>query len=214
MKKFIQISVGFLSVVGIVAVLVHLFQVTPPKGMAIPPGPEWFSEQLPRYKEHPILEHVHILLGGFFILAALVQFQPSVRARYIRIHRILGRLVVIAALLMGASGFMLGMLIPFGGFPERIVVAAGAGLFLYSLLRAFYHVRRKQIPQHREWMMRCFSIGLGVAGNRVLDGLLYPLQLVPDRDLFWITLLLAWVICLSATEVWIRKTRPQFRPGF
>ncbi|MBI4063624.1 MAG: DUF2306 domain-containing protein [Elusimicrobia bacterium] len=205
MRKFIQTGAVFLTVVGLTSVLGHLFHFKPPEGALWPPGPDWYNSQLDRYRAHPFFSYTHILLGGFFLLFAPIQFFPFVRAKALYLHRFLGRLLVAGGLLIGLSGLGLGTLIPFGGTSETIVAVVASFLFLLSLSKAFYYIRAKKIGLHRKWMIRAYALGLGVALMRVFDSLLFPFQIVRDQDLFWITLILGWGLSLSVAELWIRR---------
>ena len=58
---------------------------------------------------------------------------------------------------------MIAMLFPFGGATETAASIVFGFIFLFSLGKSFYHVKKKEIAIHREWMIRSFAIGLGAA---------------------------------------------------
>lgn len=158
---------------------------------------------------HPMLTFVHVILGGIFLTLAPFQFSSSIRNRYLRFHRWSGRVLVLVALPVGLSGLLLGALFPFGG-PVAASAAFVAGVFfLVALIRAFIAIRHRDVARHREWMIRMFSIGLGIATVRVVGMLMGAITRSSFQEsagtAFWI----GWVSTFAAAELWIRHTRPR-----
>src|SRR5690606_3063174 len=86
-------------------------------------------------------------------------------------HRAAGRVALVGALLVAFSALWLtalyvtpslgGLLL--AGF--RIVVGSG---MLISIGLGVAAVLRRDIPQHREWMIRSYALGLGAATQMVV----------------------------------------------
>ncbi len=82
-----------------------------------------------------------------------------------------------------------------------------AGLFLVAGARAYRAVRRQDIANHREWMIRLLAVGLGVATVRLVA---LPLVLVTGRrplELVGVAFWLGFAIPILTGEGWIRHTR-------
>lgn len=110
----------------------------------------------------PLVLHIagallHALLGAF-------QFSPSIRRRWPVLHRVAGRLALVGASLVVVSAFWLTTVyatastggLVLAGF--RIVVASGMALCIGLGLAAAI---RRNIPRHRQWMIRSYALGLG-----------------------------------------------------
>jgi hypothetical protein len=163
---------------------------------------QWFTT-------HPILTCLHIVPGGLLVVLAPFQFSSHIRSRWIRFHRWSGRVIALAALPVGLSGLVLGAVFPFGGPLASSAVFAAGALFLAAVVQAFIAIRRRDVVRHREWMLRMFSIGIGISSVRLVG--LVLLLIIPTSPLelrtglsFWIGFALTFV----AAEFWVRHTRP------
>ena len=90
--------------------------------------------------------------------------------------------------------------------------AAAAAYFFGSLsilctVKAYYHIRRKEILLHREWMIRVFAIGLGVSTVRLVAIPLFLLTSLSFPDVMGISFWTGWALSMIAGEAWIHTTR-------
>jgi uncharacterized membrane protein len=163
-----------------------------------------------RFAADPFLALLHILPGGIFLILAPLQFSSWIRSRHIRFHRWSGRVLIVSAFAAALAGLYFGLLMPYGGPGETTAVGFFGGLFLVCLGRAFFAIRRRQVARHREWMIRAFSIAIGISAVRVVaaifDVAFTPAGLQP-AVLFALSLWTGWAITLGAGELWIRYTR-------
>ncbi len=60
-----------------------------------------------------------------------------------------------------------------GGLNQAVATTLFALFFLFALGKAYWHVIRRHIARHREWMIRAFAIGLAVATIRQIIGLFF-----------------------------------------
>jgi uncharacterized membrane protein len=114
---------------------------------------------------------VHIIPGALFLALALLQFAPSIRAKHLKVHRWLGRILVVTGLVIGISALVMSFTMNIGGLNETAATTLFVILFLFCLIKAYRHIRRKEVAQHREWMIRAFAISLGVATTRPIVGM-------------------------------------------
>ena len=163
-----------------------------------------------RYYEHPYLTLVHLVAGFLFMTLGPLQFVAAIRNRWLRFHRWCGRIFIVASLVGVFSAFVFVPVLPiFGTFTSRVAASFGGGLFLICLVKGYVHILRREIPQHREWMIRAFAIGLGISTFRVLIPLL---MMPPLRATFpeaWDTVTwLGFTLNAVIAEAWINVTRP------
>jgi hypothetical protein len=158
------------------------------------------------------LSALHILPGIVWMLIMPLQFS-RLRKRSLQTHRVLGRVFLLCAAIAWIG--MLGMLtMPFSDDGWELVPNLLFGtLFLVSGVLAFWHIRHKRVAQHREWIIRHVSVGMGIALMRpiisigLLSGALEgsvagAKQFFPH--LFW----LCFVLSVASGEIWINLTRP------
>jgi uncharacterized membrane protein len=164
------------------------------------------------FAAHPVVTFLHVMLGGIFLTLAPFQFSSRIRNRYVRFHRWSGRVLVLVALLVGLSGLLLAALFPYGDPVAASAAFVAGALFLVALIRAFIAIRSRDVARHREWMIRMFSIGLGIATIRVVGLLLFAITGARFQDMAGLSFWLGWVSTFAAAELWIRHTRPRRVP--
>ena len=99
-----------------------------------------------------------------------------------------------------------------GGANETAATTLFALVFLFALTKAFLHIRRREIAQHREWMIRAFAVGLAVATVRPIVGLFFAFSRITHqtpREFFGIAFWIGFTLHLIAAEAWINYTRPR-----
>jgi hypothetical protein len=110
----------------------------------------------------------------------------------------------------------MGLVIPFSGWGERVIIGLFGGLFLFALVKGLLHVRAGRVALHREWMIRAFALGLSIATMRLI--FVPTLLIVADPNHGQIALLsvssfaAAFVMNTTVAELWIRATRRSIAP--
>ena len=187
--------VGLLALLGVGASATHYLQ----------------EPYNPGFLRYPTIVAMHVVLGGVYLALAPFQFVGRIRSRHLAYHRRVGRLLVAIGLVVGVTALFLGLVVPFSGWPERVVIGLFGSLFLFALVKGFVHVRAGRVASHREWMIRAFAIGLSVASMR----LIFIPALIEAADptdaqiaaLSVASFAAAFVLHASVAELWIRATR-------
>jgi uncharacterized membrane protein len=105
---------------------------------------------------------MHVVPGGVFLLLAPLQFSPAIRSRHLRFHRWSGWVIVSLAFIAGISGLWIGLVLPYAS-NERVPIALFGALFLFAPLKGIRAIRRGDMARHRQWMIRLFAVGVGIA---------------------------------------------------
>src|SRR5713226_1372410 len=210
-------GIAILVAIGIAAAMVRAWSLVNP-GLAydqirqmLPTSEVHYVDEFNRwFANHPILTLVHIVPGGLFLILGPFQFSSRIRSRHLRFHRWSGRVVALAALPVGLSGLLLGAVFPFGGPLASSAIFVAGALFLVAVVRAFIAIRHRDVARHREWMIRMFSIGLGISTVRIVGLVLFPIIRTRPLELriglsFWI----GFALTFAVAEFWVRHTRPQ-----
>ena len=164
------------------------------------------------FARYPVLTLIHILPALVFLILAPLQFSQAFRERHLRWHRLNGRILLVCGLVIGVSALVMSFGMPaIGGVNQAAATTFFALFYLIALGKAYRHIRRREIAQHREWMIRAFSIALAVATIRPIVAIFFATSrfsgLTPDEffgTAFWI----GFVLHLIAAEVWVNRTRP------
>jgi uncharacterized membrane protein len=160
----------------------------------------------PGFLEYPTIVALHVVLGGVYLAFAPLQFVRRIRSRHLVYHRCMGRVFVAVGLVVGVTALFMGLVIPFSGWPERVIIGLFGGLFLVALVKGFPHVRAGRVDLHREWMIRAFAIGLSIATMRLT--FVPALLVVADPTDAQIAMFsnASFAVAFVA-EAWIRITR-------
>lgn len=161
------------------------------------------------FARHPLLTLGHIVPGSLFMILGPLQFVRRIRYRYITVHSWSGRVFVVSGIIIGVTALMMSFQMAIGGANETAATMFYAVLFLFALGKAFLHIRRREIRQHREWMIRAFAIGLAVATVRPIVGLFFALSDLSPQEFFGIAFWLGFTLNLVAAEIWINYTGPK-----
>jgi uncharacterized membrane protein len=170
-----------------------------------PPGTDGFGI---RYVQHPTSAIIHILPGLVFLTLAPLQFVTRIRQRHLRVHRRLGWVLATCAAVSGVFALFVNFQFPaFGGIATQSATVFFGAIFLFSLVKAIRHIRRREIRQHREWMIRVMALAMGVATIRVFVAILSVGAGYGFEEVFGTAFWLGLGVNLLIAEIWINYTR-------
>ena len=208
--RLIWAATIFLALIGIAVVIRRVIVLIPTLRTGYQRPAAGFDSGFAR---HPILTMVHILPGALFMILGPLQFIPRLRSRHPGFHRWSGRVFLILGAVIGISALMMSFQTTIGGANETAATTLFALIFLFSLGKAYIHIRRREFAQHREWMIRAFAVGLAVATIRPIVGIFFAFSRLTHQtphEFFGTAFWLGFTIQLLAAEIWINVTRPQF----
>jgi uncharacterized membrane protein len=105
---------------------------------------------------------VHFLAGGIILVLGCLQLLPSVRERYPMIHRLAGRVYVLACLLSAIGGLVFIALKGTIGGMVMDIGFTGYGLLMFlAAVQTIKFARRKDFKRHRAWALRLFALAIG-----------------------------------------------------
>ena len=164
-----------------------------------------------RFVASPIPVTLHIVSVTMFSLLGALQFVPSLRRGRPNWHRIAGRILVPAGVLVALSGLWMTAFYsrPPGDGESLVVVRLIVGsAMLASIVLAVFAIRRRDFTSHGAWMTRGYAIALG-AGTQVFTLLPWNLTFGPigaaDELPRTVLMTAGWVINLALAEYVIRR---------
>jgi uncharacterized membrane protein len=126
-----------------------------------------------RFFASPLPVLIHIPTAIIYSILGALQFSPGFRRRNRGWHRVAGRVLIPAGLLVALSGLWMahfyawpqgdGQLV----YVERLVFGSA---MVASIIMGIDAIRRRNFASHGDWMTRAYAIGLG-AGTQVLTHL-------------------------------------------
>src|SRR5689334_8570906 len=171
----------------------------------------FFDQQRLTYIAHlaPLMLHV----GGAVVALSLGpwQFVRGLRSRWPQVHRLVGRMYVLAVLATGAGGLLLAPTTHTGPLAGLAFALLALGT-LASTAMAFVAIRRRQIARHRQWMTRSYAfIFTGVSFR--LGLFLLPVLGLSFDTAYVVGAWIAWPINLAVAEVLLRRGGRPSRGG-
>lgn len=166
-----------------------------------------FEEMIGHIVQHRSVFLAHVIAAPIALAAGVFQFAPKLRARRPALHRWSGRLYVLAILVGGISGF--AMAVKAIGGP---VAGWGFGLlalgWLFTTATALGFAMKRQIAQHKRWMMRSYALTFAAVTLRIylpfflLNGFSYA-----EASLYvaW----MCWVPNLLVMEWFLGRSKPR-----
>lgn len=162
-----------------------------------------------RFKDFPAPVVVHVVGATVYALLGAFQFSRTFRRAHRSWHRHVGRILVVAGLLVGTSALVMTLVYerkPGTGdllYITRLVVGSAMGAFLLLGLTA---ARRRDFSAHRAWMMRAYALGLGAGTQIFTEGFgkaIFGNDITPND----LEMLAGWSINLAIAELVIRRNR-------
>lgn len=200
MKKLGWIVFGFFSVgIGLYPVLYGLvdmsqgFLGSKPEEILRSSVWNWFFYQ-------------HISWGAVSMLVGWTQFSKKIRDKKIGIHRLLGKIYVIAVLLSGSGGLYLSFYAT-GGLVASLGFGTMAILWLGTTLTAFITIKRGQIDAHQNWMIRSYALCWAAVTLRLWLPGLQGFFDMPFLSAYLLVSWLCWVPNLMVAEWMVRNRK-------
>jgi uncharacterized membrane protein len=161
----------------------------------------------------PLSWFLHVLAGAAFGIAGPVNFALALRRRFGRLHRVTGRIFVVAGMLLGLSAVSLILSVEPQRTPVIDIARVVFGLaLLVALANAVAAIMRRDITGHRNWVIRAYAIGMG-AGTVAL--VFFPIYLVTGApptglgsDVIFVTW---WALNIGFAEWVIHRITPSVR---
>jgi uncharacterized membrane protein len=160
------------------------------------------------YVNHPLPIVVHILSGIIFNLLGPFQFILAIRQRWPMIHRVSGRLFILAGLVSAVSALWMNQFFPaFGGilkYSSNLIFGLGS---IIAIGLALHAILRRRVLDHRAWMIRAYAMGLGVATQRLLLMPYFFAFGIPQGETLGALLWICWLINMAVAEWVIRRRK-------
>ncbi len=135
--------------------------------------------------------YIHIASSGIAFLVGWLQFSSKLRTMKAKLHRVVGKVYILASLLGSLSGIYLGFY-AMGGLIAAVGFITLGIIWFYTTLGGFLKITRKKILQHQRMMMYSYACCLaGVTLRLYLPILIWCFN---DFDLAYsIVAWLCWV---------------------
>jgi uncharacterized membrane protein len=123
-----------------------------------------------------------------------MQFSARMRRRYLPLHRVLGRVYVMAVLAAAVTALILTQ-----GSGLEIATYVQAGSWIVCTLAAFLTARNGHIAQHRQWMVRSYAVTFTFISVRLLN--FWPAYAQMSESASLLTIVVATFLSLLIPDI-------------
>lgn len=189
-------SIWLFRISSILVALMVLRVLMAPLALVMPDIAYYFPEK-------SVAASLHIIGGPLALALAPIQLSETLRRRYTRLHRISGYVYGLAILLAGLGSLV--MLPHFRGALSSAIGFALLGLLWITFTaQGIWFAIRKNIPEHRRFMLRSVALTFAAVTLRLM---MMPLMASgwSSTETYLITAWASWMINLAFVEFVLLK---------
>jgi uncharacterized membrane protein len=164
--------------------------------------PMYAPQLVASFKARPWGINPHAFFGALALFLGAIQFLRLTRRRPL-LHRVLGRIYVVSAIVTGGAGLYMAPY-SYGGWITHTGFAALAVALLTTTLAGLAAIRRGEQDAHRAWMTRSYALIFAAVALRIELPLLVGFFRGFDPA-YKIVAWLCWVPNLSVAEIMLRR---------
>ena len=145
----------------------------------------------------------HILLGGLALLIGWIQFSKKIRNTNLNLHRTIGKIYVIAALVSGVCGVFIAFNAT-GGLVTTLGFLSLGVIWLFTTIKAYLAIRKGDIQLHQGMMIYSYAACFAAVTLRIWLPLLtiaFGDFIIAYRIVAW----LCWVPNIIFAYFWVRR---------
>ncbi len=145
----------------------------------------------------------HISFGGLALLVGWSQFIKKLRSKRLKLHRHLGKMYVVSALISGLCGVYLGFFAT-GGIVASIGFISLGAIWLFTTARAYIAVKNKDLSLHQGMMIYSYAACFAAVTLRIwlpVLTIIFGEFLLAYKIVAW----LCWVPNMIFAQIWVKK---------
>ncbi len=132
--------------------------------------------------------YLHITLGGIALLIGWTQFNAKLRTKRLKVHRLIGKVYVIAALISSLASIYIALYATGGIIASLGFICLGI-TWLYTTLSAYIHIKNGRIEHHQKMMIYSYAACFAAVTLRIY----LPILSILFHDFIKAYILVAWL---------------------
>ena len=150
--------------------------------------------------------YIHIIFGGIALLIGWIQFSVRLRRKYLKTHRFIGKIYVIAVAMSSMAGLYIAFFAT-GGLVCVLGFGSLAILWVISNIKAYSTIRQGHIRQHQNWMICNYALTFAAVTLRIWLPLLSAFVFHDFIPAYRVVSWLCWVPNLVIALIIINKMK-------
>lgn len=153
----------------------------------------------------------HIIGATCSLFLGPIQFWKPIRTKYVRFHRIAGKIYIIGSLVAAVGAFRLALIFDCVGCRYSLIPLSV--LFFLTTALAWYAIRKKNIVAHKQFMVRSYVCALAFVFVRLYQVLPLGFIFAPIVDDNIFAVVVEWtfsifpLILVEIFMIWIPSLR-------
>ncbi len=168
------------------------------------------------YAHYAYYFYAHIFGAAIALFSGIVQVLSAAYGKY-RLHRWAGKAYSWSVLLLaGPSGLLMGFF-AIGGNVGIVNFVILSGLWWFTTLMGWLHIKKGNTPAHRKWMYRSFILAVSAVFLRIYTFLFFGLMDWTTDGSYLLASILSWLPNLLLLELYLlyqerqtKQTTPLF----
>ena len=132
--------------------------------------------------------YLHIILGGIALLIGWIQFSEKLRIKKIKLHRQIGKVYVIIALISAFTSIYIALYAT-GGIIASLGFMSLGVIWFYTTLKAYTEIRKGRIELHQKMMIYSYAACFSAVTLRIY----LPILVILFHDFNKAYVLVAWL---------------------
>ena len=132
--------------------------------------------------------YLHIILGGIALLIGWIQFSEKLRIKKIKLHRQIGKVYVIIALISAFTSIYIALYAT-GGIIASLGFMSLGVIWFYTTLKAYTEIRKGQIELRQKMMIYSYAACFSAVTLRIY----LPILVILFHDFNKAYVLVAWL---------------------
>lgn len=145
----------------------------------------------------------HIVFGGLALMVGWSQFSKKLRSKRLKLHRNLGKVYVVTALISGVCGIYLGFFAT-GGMVSSLGFISLGVIWLFTTTKAYIAIKNKDLSLHQGMMIYSYAACFAAVTLRIwlpVLTIIFGEFLLAYKIVAW----LCWVPNMIFAMFWVRK---------
>lgn len=153
------------------------------------------------FNHYKVAFFTHVYTSIFLMVFGAIQFSKYIQKKYVKLHRVSGRLYVgILLLLSGPSGLIMSYYANGGQVAQVSFLLLSSFWMLFTFL-SFYFILKRQVIKHQKFAIRSFALTLSAISLRLFKYLLVLFFEPFPMDAYRIAAWSGWTFNLLLAEI-------------
>lgn len=146
--------------------------------------------------------YIHITFGGIALFVGWIQFVKKFREKFMKLHRIIGKIYVASIFISGPVAFYIGFFV-YGGLVTQIGFTFGALVWIVSTFIAFSAIRKGNVVKHKEFMAYSYAGTFAAVTLRLMLPVL--MAFMSFKSAYGIAVWMSWIPSIIAVYLYHHK---------